>query len=150
MNWGNRHELFSIFFIENELFTENVTEGFTVMNQTVERFNLHSRHVYHSKQNFVLAFELYNFFQKKCIFLSKKNWTFRRRKFFRNRKLKKKLSVTLQITKFRFFWYLYQSCSSKMWEFDSIEVVNFKLFRRAIFLRAFVKYWWTVMAFKPP
>ena len=27
MKWGNRHELFSIFFIENELFTENVKKG---------------------------------------------------------------------------------------------------------------------------
>ena len=25
--WGNCHELFSIFFIENELFTENVKKG---------------------------------------------------------------------------------------------------------------------------
>ena len=24
MEWGNRHEIFSIFFIENELFTENM------------------------------------------------------------------------------------------------------------------------------
>ena len=27
MKWGNCHELFSIFFIENELFTENVKKG---------------------------------------------------------------------------------------------------------------------------
>ena len=35
--------LFSIFFIENKLFTENVKKGETaVTNRTVERFNLHS------------------------------------------------------------------------------------------------------------
>ena len=28
MKWVNRHELFSIFFIENELLTENVKKGF--------------------------------------------------------------------------------------------------------------------------
>ena len=27
MEWGNRHDFFSIFFIENELFTENVKKG---------------------------------------------------------------------------------------------------------------------------
>ena len=27
MEWGNRHETFSIFFIENELFIENVNKG---------------------------------------------------------------------------------------------------------------------------
>ena len=27
IKWGNRHELFSIFFMENELFTENVKKG---------------------------------------------------------------------------------------------------------------------------
>ena len=27
IKWGNRHELFSIFSIENELFTENVKKG---------------------------------------------------------------------------------------------------------------------------
>ena len=42
-----------------------------------------------------------------------KNWNSRRRNFFRNRKLKKKFSIALYSTKFRFFWYQYQSCSSK-------------------------------------
>ena len=27
IKWGNRHEVFSIFFIENQLFTENVRKG---------------------------------------------------------------------------------------------------------------------------
>ena len=46
---------FSIFFIENELFTENIKKmGFAVANVWVERFNLHSWYIYQSKQNFVL------------------------------------------------------------------------------------------------
>ena len=41
IKWGNRHKLFTIFFIENDLFTENVKKGSAVTNLTVERFNIH-------------------------------------------------------------------------------------------------------------
>ena len=76
---------FSTFFIENELFTENVNKGSAVTDRTVERFNLHSWCLYQSKRIrvlyetiesffrfFLLVFKLYSFFLQKNAFLPKK------------------------------------------------------------------------------
>ena len=54
---------FSIFFIENELFTENAKKlVHCVTSRTVERFNLHSWYLYQTKRNFVLYKTIESFF----------------------------------------------------------------------------------------
>ena len=59
----------------------------------------------------------YNFFCWKNAFLSKnclQNWNCGKRNFLQKSiNERKKLSIALYNTKFRFFWYQYQSCSSK-------------------------------------
>ena len=60
---GNSYELFSLFFIENEIPTENVKRGSTVTNRTVERFNLHSWYFYQSKRIFMLYKTIESFFR---------------------------------------------------------------------------------------
>ena len=79
IKWGNNH-IFFIFFIENELFTENVKRGSVVTNRMFELFNLHLiiisieaefRALHNYKEfssKFILVFEVHIFCQKKIIF----------------------------------------------------------------------------------
>ena len=85
IKWGNRYKLFSIFFIENQLFKENVEKGVcgnepngrTVQHTQLIHISIEAesrdlqnyREVFFS--NFTLDFELYIFFQKNS-FLPKK------------------------------------------------------------------------------
>ena len=76
IKWGNSHEFFSIFFIEKELFTENVKKwvsgnnGRTVQPTQLIRISIKAE--FHALQNYkkfffsnlILVFELYTFFQK--------------------------------------------------------------------------------------
>ena len=83
IKWGNGYELFSIFFVENGLFTENVKKGVRGNEPNGRTFNLHSLYSYQSKRNFVLyknresffnfhlSFGVIHFFQKNEFLLEK-------------------------------------------------------------------------------
>ena len=90
---------FSIFIIENLLFTENVKRReFAVTNVWVERFNLHGWYVYQSKQKFVL-YKVKEFFSNYIIHYT--YYTFFQKNAFLPKKLKFKTVIFLWIRKLK-------------------------------------------------
>ena len=54
INGGNCHVFSLVFFIEDELFTENGGKGSAVNKPVGERFDLHSRYSYQSERKCLL------------------------------------------------------------------------------------------------
>ena len=128
------------FFLENELFTENLKRGSAVTSRTVEWFNLHSF------LRISFYFSSYTFFlQKKWIFAKKLK--FQTAYFFHNTKIKKSSLLLCRSQYSASFDTNISPLAQKLWEFGSLEVAKLKLFRKATFLQIFLKYWWIV---EPP
>ena len=87
IKWGNCQELFSIFFIENELFKENLKQASAVKNRMVELFSLHHWFLYQYRCA-VIHFEFLHRMRAICIhlilynFIGEWSWTFRHEALF--------------------------------------------------------------------